>query len=245
MSSPRFPRRFGWFVVSAGTAVALSAFPHGVDTYNLMSKLFVEEYHARYAKTASAPDTGWAAYPVESRYAAFEDVYYLYLLSQLDPNTNQFPPPRPVPDENRMGFIVLRTPSAGEGRVIPHLKSSAFTLQLDSHPPVEAETIEDDPLRRFPVLADTRSDSCLVWFSRIRWDKDIPLAPHELRLVIHRPTPKPPVVFTWKIPDGFPIGNARYESDIWTVVRERYAIMPMPPHLPGAASGATANPRNP
>ncbi|MGC9329068.1 MAG: hypothetical protein ACP5I1_15655, partial [Candidatus Hinthialibacter sp.] len=56
-----------------------------VDTYNLLVKLFVEEYHSRYAQTIKHNQSQWAAYPLEKRYASFEDVYYLYLLSLADP----------------------------------------------------------------------------------------------------------------------------------------------------------------
>ncbi len=244
MLSARFPRH-GWlFMTAAWMAASLPAFPHGVDTYNLMSKLFVEEYHARYARTAPPPDEAWAAYPVEARYATFEDVFYLYLLSQVDPDAAQFPPARPVPEESLLGFIVLRTVKPGEPGVLARLDARAFALQLDSQPRVDAEKAEDDPLHRFTALADTRPDSRLVWFPRPRWDPAAPPLPHELRLVIRRPAPAAPVILTWKIPDRFPVGNARYESDIWTVVRERYAVMPMPPHAAGTAPGA-AGPRAP
>ncbi len=213
---------------------------HGSDSYNLLLKLFVEEYQQRYVCAAGQESAEWAAYPLTPRYASFEALYYNYLHYLAFPQAVEYPPPR---DESvyqsHLAFIIfLKNPVSTQNALkslhYQSVKPEWFTLQVDGHHPRQAERILDDPIHPIPSVGASRPDSCLALFQREKEPIPVPAGTKiQVRLTLTLPEQSKDIVFHWTLPDEYPFSNPAYESDIWTVVRERYAVMPQPTHAPG------------
>ncbi len=228
-------------IVCAGLAfwllTAVPSWGHGSDTYNLLVKLFVEEYQSRYLRQVELDDSSWFAYPLDKRYASFEDIFYTYLFSLQFPQSAEFPSPRDVNlYEDRFGFIIYRK-SKGEfnsftaEKRLSSTSKSEFSLTIDAEETQDGLMVLDDPIHEYPVIGDERKDSCLVLFG-VKKNKILLLSGKEkiIRLGYKCALVREPIVFEWRLPKEFPIGNPKYESGIWTVVRERYDTMPKPEH---------------
>lgn len=235
---PNFPPKTWAHSVFLGIFLFMnySVYSHGVDTYNLLVKLFVEEYHSRYAQTIKHNQSQWAAYPLEKRYASFEDVYYLYLLSLADPLLHTFPQPRNLNlYENYIVFIVMEKPPKGTPSQLGRMSREDFILQWGDEKPHHAEQVLDDPIQQYELLKKSRSPSRLLLFPKPQ-DAHSTLNEQEtqLKLKVRLSHPNDFVVFSWRIPGKFPLTDTKYESEIWTTARERYAVMPMPVHQTAA-----------
>ncbi|MBN2325697.1 MAG: hypothetical protein JXR73_00995 [Candidatus Omnitrophica bacterium] len=236
----RFSRKF-WphsVFLSVFLFINCSVFPHGVDTYNLLVKLFVEEYHIRYAQKVKIDQSQWAAYPLEKRYASFEDVYYLYLLSLADPLLQSFPQPRSLKTyEDYVVFVVMEKQVKGETAQLGRISPEHCTLQWGDEKPDHAEKVESDPIQQYELLKNSRSSSRLLLFPKPKDALSIKnWRASKLELKIRLSNPTEFVSFSWNLPDGFPLTDDKYESEIWTVAREQYAIMPMPVHQSTASN---------
>ncbi len=233
-TTSRSPLLFAvWWACSAGIGWC-----HGTDTYNLLVKLFVEEYQTRFLRTIESNGIQWSAYPLDSRYASFEDLYYNYLYYLKNPQATLFPSPRnPQPYKDNWAFIVFHKsepePLTQIESQIPN-RLDSFSLTIGNNPPDHPTQILDDPIHEYPILSETRRYSFLILIKNNLIQH--PLTPNKevkITLSILNSDTHEPIRIEWIYPHEFPIHNNKYESDIWTVVRERYATMPQPTHPPG------------
>ncbi len=219
---------------------------HGADTYNLLIKLFVEEYRDRYTRTLETDSGTWSAYPIGPHYIRFEETYYKYIYSFLFPTNQLVPETKDLNlSEDSVSFLVIFSPKHEPKPLLKDASPEWFSLVGEelglNH--IKAKEIYSDPIRSFPKIRDSRPQSSLVTFtiqtsfkSGSR-EENVPI-----QLYCQHPEVANTISFEWTVPDTFPVGNRRYAAKIWKVARERYASMPMPTHVPRMDQTPTPTP---
>lgn len=219
---------------------------HGADTYNLLIKLFVEEYRDRYTRAVETDSGSWSAYPIGPHYIRFEETYYKYNYSLLFPTSQSAPETEDINlTEDSVSFLVIFSPKLKPKPLLQDVSPEWFSLTgrelgLDH---IKAKKIYRDPIRSFPKIRDSRPQSCLVTFTiqtsfkAGAREENVPI-----RLHCQHPEGANTISFEWTVPDTFPVGNRRYAAKIWKVARERYTSMPMPTHVPRIEPTPTPTP---